>query len=111
MNATLWAAAGLLFLSNLFMNTAWYGHLKWKPRLAIVAILISWGIAFVEYCLAVPADRLGHRTFTTGQLKILQEAMSLSTFVVISLVLLKAPVTPKLVLGVAFILAGVWIAF
>lgn len=111
MNGTLWTTAALLFFSNLFMNTAWYGHLKWKPRLTLVAILLSWGIAFVEYCLAVPANRIGNRAYTAGQLKVLQEAMSLGTFLVISLVLLRQPVTPKVALGMAFILAGVWIAF
>ncbi len=101
----------LLFFSNLFMNTAWYGHLKWKPKWVVTAILLSWGIAFFEYCLAVPANRIGHTAYSAGQLKILQEAMSLTTFIIISRLLLGEPFTPRLAVGFVLILAGVFVAF
>lgn len=93
------------------MNVAWYGHLKWKPRTAILAILLSWGIAFFEYCIAVPANRLGHTAYSAGQLKVLQEAISLLTFVLISTLVLGEPFTFRLTCGFALILAGVAVAF
>ncbi len=111
MYATALKTALLLFCSNLFMNTAWYGHLKWKPRTALIAILMSWGIAFFEYCIAVPANRLGHTTYSAGQLKVLQEALSLFTFFIISRLLLGEPFTWRLAGGFALILAGVVVAF
>ncbi len=76
---------GLLLLSNVFMTFAWYGHLKTlqnKPLL--LAIAISWGIAFFEYCLQVPANRIGFQYFTLAQLKIIQEVLTLLVFVVFS---------------------------
>ncbi len=74
--------AGLLVLSNLFMTFAWYGHLKnLADRPWIVAALISWGIAMFEYLLQVPANRIGHSVMSLGQLKILQEVITLSVFV------------------------------
>ena len=74
----------LLTISNLFMTLAWYGHLRYLrgghwPLLAV--ILISWGIAFFEYCFQVPANRIGHTQFNVGQLKIMQEVITLSVFV------------------------------
>ena len=80
----------LLILSNLFMTTAWYWHLKGgmnKPLMLV--ILISWAIAFVEYCLAVPANRIGHTVLSVGQLKILQEVITLTVFVPFSIFYLK----------------------
>jgi uncharacterized protein len=71
----------LLFLSNVFMTFAWYGHLKYKSAPLWLAILASWGIAFFEYCLQVPANRWGHGTFTAFQLKIMQEVITLIVFV------------------------------
>ena len=70
----------LLFVSNIFMTIAWYGHLKDKSRPLYLAILLSWGIAFFEYCLMVPANRLGYGQFTAYQLKIIQEAITLVVF-------------------------------
>ena len=76
----------LLAGSNVFMTFAWYGHLKHKQTMALwAAILISWGIAFFEYCLQVPANRLGSATLTLPQLKILQEVITLSVFVPFSI--------------------------
>jgi hypothetical protein len=72
----------LLLLSNLFMTYAWYGHLKHQAHAPLwVAILSSWGIAFFEYCLQVPANRMGFQVFTLPQLKVLQEVITLCVFV------------------------------
>lgn len=70
----------LLFASNLFMTAAWYGHLKYKHVNIWKVILVSWGIAFVEYCLQVPANRWGYGQFSASQLKIMQEVISLTVF-------------------------------
>ncbi len=76
----------LLLCSNLFMTFAWYGHLKnLAGRPVMVAVLASWGIAFFEYVLQVPANRIGHQIMTVGQLKILQELITLTVFVPFSL--------------------------
>lgn len=87
-------AFALLVCSNLFMTFAWYGHLKnlaTKPL--IVAVLASWGIAFFEYLLQVPANRIGHQVMTLGQLKILQELITLSVFVPFSILYMHEKLT------------------
>jgi uncharacterized protein len=71
----------LLVASNLFMTLAWYGHLKYKHAPLVLAILASWGIAFFEYVLQVPANRLGAEVFTVTQLKVMQEAITMFVFV------------------------------
>ena len=76
----------LLCVSNLFMTVAWYGHLKYPDAPMWKVILVSWGIAFVEYCFAVPANRLGYGTFTAGQLKVIQEVITLLVFAGFSVV-------------------------
>ncbi|MBN2055454.1 DMT family protein [bacterium] len=84
----------LLCCSNVFMTFAWYGHLRalnHKPW--VVAALVSWGIALFEYLLQVPANRLGHEVMTVGQLKILQEAITLTIFVPFSVLFLKEKIT------------------
>jgi uncharacterized protein (DUF486 family) len=85
----------LLFGSNLFMTYAWYGHLR-TLRLApwYVAVFASWGVAFFEYALQVPANRLGYGRFSLGQLKIVQEMITLAVFVPFSIVYMKE--APKL---------------
>jgi len=70
----------LLFLSNIFMTFAWYGHLKYKSAAIWIVILASWGIAFFEYCLQVPANRIGHGTFNAAELKTIQEILTLVVF-------------------------------
>jgi len=70
----------LLCLSNVFMTFAWYGHLRFKDTPLWLVILASWGIAFIEYCLAVPANRWGYGEFTAGQLKVIQEIITLTVF-------------------------------
>lgn len=85
-------AIGLLFCSNIFMTFAWYAHLKelnHKPW--IIAAFISWGIALFEYLLQVPANRIGYTVMSVGQLKILQEVITLSVFVPFALFYLKEP--------------------
>jgi uncharacterized protein len=72
-----------------FMTFAWYGHLNYKSAPLWKVILISWGIAFLEYCFMVPANRIGSRSFTTPQLKIIQEVITLSVFAVFSVLYLK----------------------
>jgi uncharacterized protein (DUF486 family) len=80
----------LLFASNIFMTFAWYGHLKYGEGWPIwKVILISWGIALIEYCFAVPANRIGFRQFTGFELKIMQEAVTLAVFSVFAVVFLK----------------------
>lgn len=75
-----WFPVVLLTCSNIFMTFAWYGHLKFKTKPMWIVILISWGIAFFEYCLMVPANRWGHSNFSAIQLKIIQEIITLSVF-------------------------------
>lgn len=72
----------LLVLSNVFMTFAWYGHLKHRSSSLWLAILASWGIAFFEYCLMVPANRIGYERFNLPQLKVIQEVVTLSVFAV-----------------------------
>ncbi len=79
----------LLLFSNIFMTFAWYGHLRHKNSALFIAIIISWMIAFFEYCLQVPANRLGSNYFTTAQLKIIQEVLTLLVFGFFSVFYLK----------------------
>lgn len=84
---------GLLFLSNIFMTFAWYGHLKnFKSSALWIAILISWGIAFFEYCLQVPANRIGSDHFSLPQLKIVQEVITMVVFAGFTVLYMKQPV-------------------
>jgi len=80
----------LLIGSNLFMTYAWYGHLKdLKGRPILLAILVSWGVAFLEYCLQVPANRIGYSFFSLPQLKVMQEIITIGVFAVFSVVYMK----------------------
>ncbi len=93
MNPTILRTTLLLIGSNVFMTFAWYAHLKnLGARPLIVAILASWGIAFFEYTLQVPANRLGYGTLTLGQLKILQEVITLSVFVPFAIFYMNQPI-------------------
>ncbi|WP_054007658.1 DMT family protein [Cypionkella psychrotolerans] len=102
---------GLLTLSNIFMTFAWYGHLKHKSTALITVIFISWGIAFFEYCLMVPANRVGSRIYNGAQLKTIQEVITLSVFAVFSVFYLKEPLTWNHALGFAFIALGAFFIF
>ena len=96
----------MLALSNVFMTFAWYGHLKVKSAPLIAIILVSWGIAFFEYCLAVPANRIGHQVYTAAQLKTIQEVMTLTIFVGFSVFYLKEAVSWQVLLGFDLIAVG-----
>lgn len=89
---TLFQTASLLILSNLFMTFAWYGHLKnLNHRAWYIAALLSWGIALFEYLLQVPANRIGYGTLSLGQLKVLQEVITLAIFVPFTLFYMQQP--------------------
>lgn len=98
---------GLLLLSNIFMTVAWYGHLKFKSHSIWIVILGSWGLAFFEYCLQVPANRIGHGFFTAPQLKIIQEVITFSVFAVFSILYLKEKPTAYDYVSFALIAAAV----
>ena len=102
----------LLIASNVFMTFAWYGHLKYRQASMLMAIAVSWGIAFFEYCLQVPANRLGQQAgFATAELKTLQELITLAVFCVFSVVYLNEPLRWNVVVGFAFIAAGALFVF
>jgi uncharacterized protein (DUF486 family) len=79
----------LLVMSNVFMTIAWYGHLKFKSKPLLIVIIVSWAIAFFEYCLQVPANRMGHQFLTAPQLKTLQEVITFAVFAIFSWLYLK----------------------
>ena len=98
----------MLALSNVFMTFAWYGHLKnFNSKPWVVAALISWGIALFEYAIQVPANRIGHQVMNLGQLKILQEAITLSVFVPFSIFYMKEGLKQEYLWASFFILAAV----
>ncbi len=97
----------LLILSNIFMTIAWYGHLKFKTQPLVLVILASWGIAFFEYCLQVPANRWGHGQFTAPQLKIMQEAITFTVFAGFTVWYLKERPTYYDIAAFVLIFAGV----
>lgn len=101
----------LLIASNVFMTLAWYGHLKFKSQPLIVVVLASWGIAFIEYCLAVPANRYGHGVYSAAELKTIQEVITLAVFVVFSFLYLKEPLGWSHLLGFSMIAGGAAIIF
>jgi hypothetical protein len=82
------APIGLLLVSNVFMTFAWYGHLKFTSRPLWIVVLASWGIAFVEYCFAVPANRIGNTVYSAAELKTMQEIITLLVFAVFSVLYL-----------------------
>jgi len=101
----------LLIGSNLFMTAAWYGHLKYRGVALWKVVLISWGIAFFEYCLQVPANRLGYGQFSAFQLKIIQEVITLSVFIAFATLWLGERVRWNYGVALALILAAVYFAF
>ena len=101
----------LLLTSNLFMTLAWYGHLRFKEVPLIGVIVVSWLIAFVEYCAAVPANRWGSAVYTTAQLKTMQEVITLIIFAGFSIVYLKEPLTWNYAVGFALIALGAFFVF
>ena len=105
------APVGLLAGSNLLMNLAWYGHLKAPQKALWIAVLASWGIAFFEYCLAVPANRIGMRTYSLAELKTLQELFSLLGFIVVAWALFGQKPGISQIVGFALIAAGAYFVF
>ena len=101
----------LLLGSNLFMTAAWYGHLKYRDVALWKVILISWGIAFFEYCLQVPANRWGYGQFSAFQLKIVQEVITLLVFMGFATLWLGERVRWNYGVALALILAAVYFAF
>jgi len=101
----------LLIGSNIFMTFAWYGHLRFKESPLMLAILVSWGIALVEYCMAVPANRFGSAVYTTAQLKTMQEVITLVVFAGFSVLYLKEALTWNHAIGFALIAAGAFFVF
>jgi uncharacterized protein (DUF486 family) len=101
----------LLIASNVFMTFAWYGHLKFKEAALWKVILISWGIAFFEYMLMVPANRIGHGTYSVAQLKTIQEVITLIVFGAFSILFLKEPLKWNYLVGFGFIVLAVFFIF
>jgi len=101
----------LLVVSNVFMTFAWYGQLRVEHRAIWLIVLISWGIAFFEYCLAVPANRIGRAVYSPAELKAMQEVITLAVFAVFSVTWLKAPITPNHIVGFGLIALGAFFVF
>lgn len=99
---------GLLIASNIFMTFAWYRHLKFKTAPLLTVIFLSWGIAFFEYLLQVPANRIGHGHFSAAELKTIQEVITLSVFAIFSVWYLKEPLHWNHLVGFGFIALGAW---
>jgi uncharacterized protein len=101
----------LLTISNIFMTFAWYGHLKYRNVPLYKVIVVSWMIAFFEYCFQVPANRIGSYEFTAAQLKTIQEVITLTVFSVFSILYLKEPLRWNYAAGFALIVAAVAVIF
>ena len=101
----------MLIGSNIFMTFAWYGQLKVENRAMWVLILSSWAIAFFEYCLAVPANRVGRLVYDPAELKAMQEVITLSVFAVFSVLWLREPLTVNHLVGFALIALGAFVVF
>lgn len=101
----------LLLISNIFMTFAWYGHLKFKDKPLFLVILASWLIAFAEYCFQVPANRIGHGTFTAAQLKTIQEVITLLVFCGFSIWYLNEPIRWNYIVGFMMIIGAVFFIF
>ncbi len=101
----------LLLASNVFMTFAWYGHLKFTSSPLWLVVLVSWGIAFFEYCLAVPANRFGHEVYSASQLKTMQEVITLVVFAIFSVLFLKEPLGWNHLAGFTLIAGGAALIF
>ena len=101
----------LLAISNIFMTFAWYGHLKYRESALWKVVLISWGIAFLEYCFQVPANRIGSYQFSTVQLKTIQEVITLVVFCFFSTLYLKEGLKWNHMIGFAFLVGAVIFIF
>lgn len=101
----------MLFASNIFMNFAWYGHLKHKDIVLWKAILVSWAIAFFEYTLTVPANRIGSSVFSLFQLKIMQEIITIIVFIAIAVFYFQEKLKWNYLVGMVFIILAVVFVF
>lgn len=101
----------LLTISNVFMTIAWYGHLKYKHTSIFKVVVISWLIAFLEYCFQVPANRIGHYQYSAAQLKTIQEVISLTVFCVFMVVYLEEELKWNYLVGFAMIIGAVFFIF
>jgi len=101
----------LLLISNVFMTAAWYGHLRFRDRALWAVILVSWLIAFVEYCFQVPANRIGYGQFTAAQLKTIQEVISLTVFAFFSVLYLREALRWNYLVGFFLIVVAVFFVF
>lgn len=101
----------LLIVSNVFMTLAWYGHLKFKSSALWLAVLASWGLAFFEYCFQVPANRIGSDIFSITQLKIIQEAITLTVFTLVAYVLFGEGLKWNNVVSYLLLMGAVFFAF
>jgi len=101
----------LLTISNIFMTFAWYGHLKYKSSPLWKVVLVSWSIAFLEYCFQVPANRIGHGQFTVAQLKTIQEAVTLVVFCVFSVLYMRESLRWNYLVGFGMIVGAVFFIF
>lgn len=101
----------MLVASNVFMTLAWYGHLNYKTKPLLLVIVVSWAIAFVEYCFAVPANRYGHEVYSAAQLKTIQEVVTLIVFAGFSVLVLKEGLGWNHLIGFTLIAAGATFVF
>lgn len=101
----------LLIISNVFMTFAWYGHLKYKSTALWTVIIVSWLIAFLEYCFQVPANRIGNEVYNVVQLKTIQEVITLSVFSLFSVLYLKEHFKWNYLVGFIFIVLAVFFIF
>lgn len=101
----------LLLISNVFMTFAWYGHLKFTDKPLWLVVMASWGIAFVEYCFAVPANRYGHEVYSAAELKTMQEVITLTVFAAFSVLYLGERITSNHLVGFAMICGGAFFIF
>ena len=101
----------MLVASNVFMTFAWYGHLKFGSKPLWIVVMVSWGIALFEYCLAVPANRIGHQVYSAAELKTIQEVITLLVFAVFSVAFLGEKLTLNHAVGFALIFGGAWVIF
>jgi len=106
-----WTPVVFLIGSNIFMTAAWYGHLKFKEAPLLWVILASWGIALIEYCLAFPANRIGHAVYSAAELKTMQEVITLMVFAGFSVWVLGEPLTWKHAVGFTLIATGAGVIF
>ena len=109
--ASLWLPPLLLCISNIFMTFAWYGHLKFTDKPLWLVILASWSIAFIEYCFAIPANRIGHQAYSAAELKTMQEVITLLVFAAFSVLYLKESLTWNHAIGFGLIALGAFFIF